>query len=83
MDTSTCQQARLNAGQAPNNSNEAKIAVAALTVVKFIYSEKTKKIEEISLLVLFLLMSLMCHRKFQEYDKDRISNLEYLVRIVS
>jgi len=39
------------AGQAPNNSNEAKIAVAALTVVKFIYSEKTKKIEEISLLV--------------------------------
>lgn len=61
MDTSTCQQARLNAGQAPNNSNEAKIAVAALTVVKFIYSEKTKKIEEISLLVLFLLMSLICH----------------------
>jgi len=32
-----------HAGQAPNNSNEAKIAVAALTVVKFIYSEKTKK----------------------------------------
>jgi len=29
-----------------NNSNEAKIAVAALTVVKFIYSEKAKKIEE-------------------------------------
>merc|ERR1719464_888624 len=36
--------------QAPNNSNEAKIVVAVLTVVKFIYSEKTRKIEEISLL---------------------------------
>jgi len=29
--------------QAPNNSNEAKIVVAVLTVVKFIYSEKTRK----------------------------------------
>merc|ERR1719205_397477 len=50
--------------QAPNNSNEAKIVVAVLTVVKFIYSEKTRKIEEISLLVLLLLMPLICHRKF-------------------
>jgi len=47
----------LHAGQAPKNSNEAKIAVAALTVVKFIYSEKAKKFEEISLLVLMSLVS--------------------------
>jgi len=52
---------RLHAGQAPNNSNEAKIAVAALTVVKFIYSEKAKKFEEI--LVLLLPMSLIYHKK--------------------
>jgi len=53
----------LHAGQALKNSNEAKIAEAALTVVKFIYSEKAKKFKEISLLVLLLLMSLIYHKK--------------------